>query len=206
MVIGLLGPTASAAGQATASQPAGQAERPTSPPQTTPPAVSGVALPADYVIGPDDALGVLYWREPNMSVEQVVVRPDGMITLPLLNEVKAAGFTTEQLRTQVTELAKKFVEEPSITIVVRQINSRKVFITGQVARPGPYPINSPITVLQLITTAGGLLEFAKGKEIKILRNEGGRVQLIKFNYQDVIRGKNLPQNIELKPGDQIVVP
>jgi polysaccharide biosynthesis/export protein len=171
-----------------------------------PPAIpTGVATPADYVIGPDDVLAIVFWRDKDMSNE-VAVRPDGMISLPLLNDVRAAGLTPEQLRVQVTEAAAKLIEDPTVTVVVKTINSRKVFITGQVNKQGPYALAAPTTVLQLISMAGGLLEYADEKNITILRNEGGKQVVFKFNYKDVSKGKNLKQNIELKPGDTIIVP
>jgi len=187
-----------AAAQAPAVKPA-----PPAPAATTAPA--GVAPPADYVIGADDQLTIMFWREKDMSAE-VVVRPDGKITLPLLNEIQASGLTPEQLRLKVTDEAKRYVEEPNATVVVRQINSRKVFITGQVAKPGPYMLSSTTTVLQLISMAGGLNEYAKASKIAIMRSDSGKQARFAFNYKDVIEGKNLKQNIELKPGDTVIVP
>lgn len=168
-------------------------------------AVTGVATPADYVIGADDVLTVVFWREKDMSSE-VAVRPDGKISLPLLNEVQASGLTPEQLRLQLTTAAAKFIEEPTVTVVVKQINSRKVFITGMVGKPGPYPLSGPMTVLQLIAMAGGLHEYADSKNISIVRVVDGRQTSFRFNYKDVMKRKNLQQNIELKPGDTIIVP
>ncbi|HEY3383886.1 MAG TPA: polysaccharide biosynthesis/export family protein [Vicinamibacterales bacterium] len=164
-----------------------------------------VPPPPGYVIGPDDILQVLYWREKDVSAE-VIVRPDGMISLPLLNDVQAAGLTPEQLRDKVNEAAKKFFEDPNVTINIKQINSRKVFITGSVAKPGPYPLTAATSVLQLIAMAGGLTEFADQKNITIMRTENGRQLSFAFNYKDVTRRKNLKQNIELKPGDTVIVP
>jgi polysaccharide export outer membrane protein len=176
---------------------------------TTPPAgatvPTGVTPPPDYVIGPDDVLTVVFWREKDLSSE-VSVRPDGMITLPLLNDVKASGLTPEQLRDELTKAAEKFVEGPTVSVVVKAINSRRVFITGMISKPGPYPLTGPTTVTQLIAMAGGLHEFAKKKNITILRNEGGREVAYRFNFEDVMKRKNLKQNIELKPGDTIIVP
>lgn len=165
----------------------------------------GISTPADYHIGPDDVLTVVFWREKEMSAE-VAVRPDGKISLPLLNDVQAAGLTPEQLRLQLTEAAAKFIEEPTVTIVVKQINSRRVFLTGNVGKPGAYSLSAPTTVLQLLATAGGVLEFAKSKEIRIMRTEDGRTVSYKFNYKEVTQGKNLKQNILLQPGDTIIVP
>jgi polysaccharide biosynthesis/export protein len=187
-------------------QPTGQPARGNNPaPPTTAPVPGGVALPPGYVIGPDDLLGVLFWRDKDMSGD-VAVRPDGKISLPLLNEIDAAGLTPEQLREKLTTAASKFLEEPNVTVVVKQINSRKVHITGAVAKPGAYPLTAPTTVLQLISMAGGLSEFAKAKEIMVVRVENGRQIAFKFNYKEVAAGKNLKQNIELKPGDSVIVP
>jgi len=190
----------------------GQAPKP-APPQTsapaspTPGAVAAppVALPPDYVIGPDDLLGIVYWKDKDMTTD-AHVRPDGRIALPLLNEVQAAGLTPEQLREKLTEESRKFMEDPNITVVVRAINSRKAFITGEVNKPGPYPLAGPTSVMQLIAMAGGLREYANSKGIVIMRTENGKQISLKFNYKDVIAGKNLKQNIELKPGDTVVVP
>lgn len=166
---------------------------------------AAVQPPADYVIGPDDVLGVLFWRDETLSGD-VVVRPDGKISLPLLNEIEVVGMTPEQLRSVLLTRASKFVEEPSVAVVVRAINSRKVFITGQVARPGSYPLTAPTSVLQLIAVAGGLTDYADSKNVVILRKEKGRPTSLKFNYQDVRKGKKLEQNILLQVGDTVVVP
>ena len=190
-----------AAAQQKPAAPNGNAKTP--PPGVTIP--TGVEAPAGYVIGPDDVLTVVFWREKELSSE-VAVRPDGKITLPLVNDIQAAGLTPEQLRDELTKAAEKFVEGPTVTVVVKQINSRKVFVTGMVSKPGPYPLMGPTTVLQLIATAGGLHEFADKKNIQILRTVNGKQTAIRFNYEDVRKGKNLQQNIELKPGDTIIVP
>jgi polysaccharide export outer membrane protein len=166
---------------------------------------AGVTPPPGFTIGPDDVLLVMFWREKDLSAE-VAVRPDGKITLPLLNDVQAAGLTTDQLRERLMEAANKFVEDPSVTVAVKQINSRKVYITGQVGKPGTYPLTGPTTVLQLIAVAGGLADFAKKEDIVVMRTEGGKTMTFKFNYKDVTKGKKLEQNIELKPGDTVVVP
>ncbi len=166
---------------------------------------AGVTPPADYVIGPEDALSIVFWRDKELSTD-VVVRPDGKISVPLLNDVTAAGLTPEQLRLRLIEDAKRFIEEPNATVVVRQINSRKVFITGEVQKPGPYVLSAPTTVLQLISIAGGLREYADSKKIVVMRTVDGHATGFKFNYKDVINRKNLKQNIELKPGDTVIVP
>ena len=187
-----------------------QPPKPATPGRGTNPAPApvppvGVTPPPGYVIGPDDLLSVVYWREKDMSAK-VAVRPDGMISLPLLNEIQAAGLTPDQLREKISAAAAKFVEDPSVTVVVEAINSRKVYITGNVAKSGPYNLSGPTTVLQLISMAGGLLEFADSKNILIMRTENGQQKAYPFNYKDVLNKKNLKQNIELKPGDTVIVP
>ena len=172
------------------------------PPTAT---VTPVTPPADYVIGPDDSLSIVFWREKDMSSD-VTVRPDGRISLPLLNDIPAAGLTPDELRRNITAAADKFVENPTVTVVVKAINSRKVFITGQVAKPGPYSIGAPTTVMQLLAMAGGVTEYADKENISIMRVENGRPVALRFNYKDVTKRKNLRQNIELKPGDTVVVP
>ncbi|HEX2458720.1 MAG TPA: polysaccharide biosynthesis/export family protein [Vicinamibacterales bacterium] len=163
------------------------------------------SLPADYVIGPEDVLGVVFWRDQDMTGD-VTVRPDGMVTLPLLGDVAAAGLTPDVLREQIQKAASKYVQDPSVTIVVRQINSRKVFITGEVKTPGAFPLTGPRTVMQVIALAGGLNEWADAKNITVARTENGRQVSFKFNYKDVAQGKKLEQNILLKPGDTVIVP
>jgi polysaccharide biosynthesis/export protein len=195
---------ATASGLASAQTAQTTPAKPPAPPAAAA-APTGIIPPEDYIIGADDQLTIMFWREKDMSAE-VVVRPDGKITLPLLNEVQAAGLTPEQLRLKVTDEAKRYVEEPNATVVVRQINSRRVFVTGQVAKPGTFLLSAKTTVLQLIAMAGGLNEYAKASKIAIMRTENGKQTRFAFNYKDVIEGKNLKQNIELKPGDTIIVP
>ena len=166
---------------------------------------AGVRLPTGYVIGTDDIISVVIWREKDMSAE-VVVRPDGKVSLPLLNDIQAAGLTPDQLRAQIEKAATKFIENPNATIIVKSINSRKVHIIGNVMKGGTFPMNGEITVLQLIALAGGLQEWADAKNIVVMRKENGRDLALKFNYKDVVRQKNLEQNITLRPGDTVFVP
>jgi polysaccharide export outer membrane protein len=191
---------------------AGAAQAQTALPSVPKPAAAAaagsaaVAAPPDYVIGPEDQLGVVFFREKDMSAD-VVVRPDGKISLPLLNDIQAAGLTPDQLRERVEAEAGRFFEDPNATIIVKQINSRRIFITGQIAKPGPYPAVSATTVLQLIAMAGGLNEFADSEHIIIWRsNELGQQVSYAFNYKAVSKRRNLQQNIALKPGDTVVVP
>lgn len=168
-------------------------------------AAAAVVLPPGYVIGAQDILAVVFWRDKDMSAE-VVVRPDGKISLPLLNDVQAAGYTPDQLRATLTEAAAKYVEEPNVTVVVKEIRSRNVFITGNVGKPGTYPLVGEMNVLQVIALAGGLLEYSDAKNIVVIRTENGRQQYHKFNYKDVVKEKRPQQNIVLRPGDTVVVP
>jgi polysaccharide export outer membrane protein len=126
--------------------------------------------------------------------------------MPLLNDVQAAGLTPEQLREVLNKAAEAHIKVPEVTVVVKAINSRKVYIMGQVAKPGPYPLLGPTTVMQMIATAGGLHEFADADNITILRTENGKEVAFRFNYKDVQKRRNLKQNILLKPGDTIIVP
>ena len=180
----------------TTPQPAPAARGPATP-------TTSVVVPSDYVIGAEDVLTVLFWREADISGD-VVVRPDGMITLPLLGEMKAAGIKPDVLREQIRVASGKFLTEPNVTIVVKQVNSRKVFITGNVMMPDSYPLTGPRTVMQLIALAGGLTEYADSQNIR--QDAGGQTRSLKFNYKDVSKGKKLEQNVVLQPGDTVVVP
>jgi polysaccharide export outer membrane protein len=173
-------------------------------PVKAPASVTGVATPLDYVIGPEDVLGVLFWREPDISGD-VTVRPDGMITVPLVGEIKAAGLKPEALRELIQKAAAKYLKEPTVSVPVKQINSRKVFVLGVVRNPAAYPLTGPRNVMQMITQAGGLAEYADSENIQILRDEQGRMRAYRFNYEEVAEGKKLEQNIQLQPGDTIVV-
>jgi polysaccharide biosynthesis/export protein len=168
------------------------------------PSTAAVAPPG-YIIGPDDVLTIVFWRDKDLSGD-VIVRPDGMISLPLINEVLAAGQTPDQLRLKLVDLASKYIEDPNAVVVVKQINSRKVFITGMVNKIGTYSLTAPTTVLQLITMAGGLQDFADKENIVVVRMENGRPTSYGFNYKDVIKRRKLTQNILLQPGDTVVVP
>jgi polysaccharide export outer membrane protein len=150
-------------------------------------------------------LSIVFWREKDLSAD-VTVRPDGKITLPLINEIDAAGLTPEKLRARVIESASKFVQDPEATILVKAMNSRRVFITGQVSKPGPYLLTGSMTVLQLIAMAGGVLEYSDSENISVMRTESGKQTALRFNYKEVSKRKKLEQNVELKPGDTVVVP
>jgi polysaccharide export outer membrane protein len=197
----------------TPAQPTAPAAQMPMPAGSTPPAPAGVvqataavsnAPPSDYVIGADDILTVKVWQDERMSGD-VVVRPDGMVTLALVNDINAAGLTPEQFRTAVMTAASKFVQAPTVDVIVKQINSRRVFMTGEVAKPAAYPLSSRMTVMQAIAMAGGLTEYANKGKVTILRTEGGKTVLLRVNYGDILDGKNLNQNYELKVGDVVTV-
>ena len=158
-----------------------------------------------YVIGVDDVIEISYWREKELSAE-VTVRPDGRVSLPLLGEVTAAGATPLQLTTRIREMARELLEAPEITVVVKQINSLKVTITGEVLKPGRYALTSQTTVVELIAMAGGFTEFAHASNIGVLRNVNGVVTPIKIDYRKIASLKDLSGNIVLRSGDIIVVP
>ena len=171
-----------------------------------PAATIATPVPDDYVIGPEDVLGITFWREQDMSGDHTV-RPDGKITLPLIGDVVAAGLKPETLKQQLQAVSSKYLTDANVTIAVKQINSRKVFVTGEVKKPDSYSLIGSRTVLQMIALAGGLTEFAHPKDITINRVErGGAQRVFKFNYKDVAAGKKLQQNIIVRPGDTIIVP
>jgi polysaccharide biosynthesis/export protein len=159
----------------------------------------------NYMIGPQDVLDIDVWKEAELT-RSVPVRPDGKISLPLLNDVQAAGLTPTQLSEEITTELKKFITDPQVTVIVTQINSQRVYILGEMTRPGAYPLLPGMTVLQALSSAGGFTPFANTKKIYVLRNEGGKQEKFPFNYKDVVKGKNASENIVLKAGDQIVVP
>jgi polysaccharide biosynthesis/export protein len=160
---------------------------------------------ANYVIGPEDLLDISVWKEPDLT-RTVPVRPDGKISLPLLNDVQAAGETPTQLAAHVTESLKRYVTDPQVTVVVTAINSQHIYLLGEVTRAGAYPLLPGMTVLQALSTAGGLTQYARLQKIYVLRKgEGGQTKL-PFNYKEFLKGRNSEQNVALKVGDTIVVP
>ncbi len=158
-----------------------------------------------YLIGPEDVLHVSVWKEPEIT-QTVLVRPDGKISLPLLNDVQAAGLTPGQLADSVTTGLRKYLADPQVTVVVTQINSQRIYILGEVNRPGAYTLFPGMTFLQALSSAGGFTQFADLKKIYLLRTEGGRQAKFLFNYKDVVHGRALHGNIVLKTGDTIAVP
>ncbi|HEX4169171.1 MAG TPA: polysaccharide biosynthesis/export family protein [Bryobacteraceae bacterium] len=154
-----------------------------------------------YKIGAADILGIHVWNEPQFS-GPVTVHEDGMITLPLLGDLKAGDMTPVQVEQEVTKALTKYVRQPLVTITVQEVGSKKYYMDGQIARPGEYPLVVPTTILEAISKAGGLAGFANPRHVYVLRG----TRQIHFNYKDVLKGKKMSQNIELKPGDHVVVP
>ncbi|MEX2300254.1 MAG: polysaccharide biosynthesis/export family protein [Bryobacterales bacterium] len=160
----------------------------------------------DYRIGSGDVLRISVWREAEVSVDGVAVRSDGKISLPLIREVYALGLMPIELETVLTREFAKLINNPVVTVIVKEINSQKVYLMGGVVRPGSLLLRTPMTILQVLAEAGGLTDFAKKKKIYIIRKEGGQESRIQFNYEAVLKGDNPEQNIPVRPGDTIVVP
>ena len=158
-----------------------------------------------YKIGAQDVLRIDVWREDQLT-RTVPVRPDGKITLPLLNDVQAVGLTPMELAGVIRDGLKKFITNPQVTVSVSEINSRRIYVNGEVNRSGAYPMLPHMTILQALSGSGGFTAFARIKNIYILRTKDGKPVKIPFNYKEAITGKNPEQNIELEPGDVIVVP
>lgn len=165
----------------------------------------GVHVSDDYRVGPGDVIDVLVWKEPEVS-SSVVIRPDGKISLPLINDLEVTGKTPLEIREIVVEKLSPYINFPNVTVTVKQVNSKKVYIIGEVNGAGAYQMTQPITVLQILTEAGGLRPFADQKSIYILRMNNGKQEKFSFNYKDVVKGEKMQQNILLQPGDTIVVP
>jgi polysaccharide export outer membrane protein len=186
----------------------GKVAKTTPLPATDTPAsrVSSIVRPDTYVIGVADALTINVWKEPELS-KSVPVRPDGMITLPLVGEIKAAGLTPLQLQEQITSALDKVMSDPQVVVMVEAVNSLSYNMMGQVLKPGYYPLARPISVLDAIALSGGFRDFAKQGKIYILRPlPNGAHKKLFFNYKQVIKGRNMAQNIMVQPGDTIVVP
>ena len=170
-------------------------------PDLPPAAATGAPVdPRSYEIGPDDVLYIRVWREQDFT-GQVAVRPDGKITLPLVGDIQAAGLTPDSLGVQVKQALTDYIYKPEVTVIVMQVNSKKYFITGEVNRPGSYPLVVATHVFDALSYAGGLRDFANRKDIVIIRGD----KRLRFNYNDVIKGKKLDQNVPLENGDTIIV-
>jgi polysaccharide biosynthesis/export protein len=167
--------------------------------------VSPATNDPNYVIGAQDVIDINVWKEPDLT-RSVPVRPDGKISMPLLNDVQAAGLTPMQLTTQISNSLKKFISDPQVTVVVAQINSQRIYILGEVNGGGVKLLLPGMTMLEALSSAGGFTMFANVKKIYLLRNVDGKQEKFPFNYKDVIHGKTPEENIPMKAGDTIIVP
>lgn len=158
-----------------------------------------------YLLGPEDVLKISVWRDEQLT-QEVVVRPDGMISFPLVGDLVAAGRTVEDVRQDLIKRLNKFVPNPHVTVLLTKIMSNKIYVTGRVARPGEFLVGHYTDVLQALSLAGGLTPFAKENDIKVIRRENGEQKVFLFRYGDVRHGRNLEQNIVLQRGDVVVVP
>jgi polysaccharide export outer membrane protein len=173
--------------------------------QATAPAALNAGEDQAYKIGPQDVLKIDVWKEEQLT-RTVPVRPDGKITLPLLNDVQAVGLTPMELAGVISDQLKKYISNPQVTVSVAEINSRRVYVTGEVTKAGAYALLPHMTILQALSSSGGFTQFARMKNIYVLRTENGKQVKMPFNYKEAVSGKNPEQNIELLPGDVIVVP
>lgn len=177
---------------------------PPAPVQTTATPAAAPEVDSSYVIGPEDVLQVTVWKEATLS-GSFPVRPDGMISMVLLGDVKAAGLTPTQLATKLTADYKKYIQDPLVTVLVQQVNSQRIYIVGEVGKVGPVPLVPGMTPLQAIASAGGLTPYAHKNRIYILRGPQGSQEKIQFNYKAALRG-DANQNVSLQPNDTVVVP
>ena len=162
-----------------------------------------IATGPDYRIGAGDVLRISVWEEPQLTTS-AVVRPDGKISMPLLPGVAVAGLSPESAQRLLTEQLAKFVKQPRVTVIIEEIHSRIVYVTGEVQHPGAYPLINQMNVVQLIARAGGVTDYAKKKKVYVLHPDSGLKT--KVNYQMVLAGRHLEGNIQLSPGDTVVVP
>jgi len=167
---------------------------------------SAKASSNDYIIGAGDILEITTWKEPDLTRDEVLVRTDGKISFPMLNDVQAAGLSPLELKSLIEQGLKEFVDSPFVTITIKNPGSQKIYILGEVQGTGEYPLLKKLTVLQAFALAGGFTEWASKKEIILLRNENGQDKIYRINYKDIAKGEDLDQNIVLKADDTIIVP
>jgi polysaccharide export outer membrane protein len=158
-----------------------------------------------YQLGPEDALEISVWKEPDLT-KQLVVRPDGKITYPLVGEIQASGMTVKQLQDEISKRLSKYVTDANVTVILLKTQYYKIFVTGKVNKPGDFTVGRPTDIMQAISMAGGLTPFASPGSIVVLRRVEGKDELYPFNYNDVSKGRSLEQNRTLLPGDVVVVP
>jgi polysaccharide export outer membrane protein len=173
--------------------------------QSPPSQAAAAADPSSYRVGPEDLLEISVWREDALKKE-VLVRPDGGMSYPLIGEVQAAGKTVLDIRNEIAKRLEKFLAEPVVSVAVVRIGSQKIYVLGKVTKPGSYPVGQYVDVLQALSIAGGLAPFADANEIRVMRRQGERTAVMPFEYERVIRGQKLEQNVQLRAGDVVVVP
>jgi len=174
-------------------------------PMETYPIETNPVSSGEYLIGAEDVLEISVWQNQELS-RTVTVRPDGLISLPLVGDVRAAGLTPNELKHEVTKALMPFMEDPNVAVIVQQINSWRIYIQGEVRSPGVYPIRSKTTITQAITLAGGFTEFAKKRKIQIIRKWENHTEFIKVNFNKIAEGDTAQDDVVLKPGDTIVIP
>ena len=167
-------------------------------------AEQGISSPL-FALGPEDILEISVWKDEALT-KQVVVRPDGWISFPLIGDIKAVGRTVEELRQEIQTRIKSYIPDAPVTVMVIKVGSPKVYVVGKVAKPGVYIMGEPMRVMQVLAMAGGATPFADKNSILIIREESNKQIIYKFNYDKAAKGKELEQNITLKPGDTVVVP
>ena len=203
-LVALCFPALSAQNMARTEPPAPARDNSAHPEPTTGSAAHGPFVTSQYVLGTADVIHVNVWKSAELS-QTVTVGPDGFVSLPLLGDIHVAGLTTSELAGQIASKMKEYVVNAQVSVSIVEIRSRQVFITGQVGKPGAYPLISPITVLQLIAQAGGLNTFANRKGIFVLRTATAQAQKLPFNYITALRG-DMKQNVTLQPGDTVIIP
>jgi polysaccharide biosynthesis/export protein len=168
----------------------------------TPPDTGAVAR---YEVQPSDRLQVSVWREPELT-QEVIVRPDGAFSFPIVGEVNAVGKTVEELRRELVQALSRIIPDPVVTVAVLEIRGNKIYVIGQVERPGEFIVNPRVDVIQALSLAGGTTEFASPSDMFVLRRENGQQRRLPFNFDAVLRGRDLEQNVLLRSGDVVVVP
>jgi polysaccharide export outer membrane protein len=184
--------------------PAPAAPAPASDAPATTPTLAAGAAASNYIIGASDVLNVTVWKDPTFS-GSVLVRPDGMISIPLLGDIQAAGSTPIQLKEVIAAKLRKYIQDPQVSVVLTQVNSKKIYLLGEVGKKGPVDMTPGMTLLEAISSGGGLTDYAKSRKIYILRDENGKQQKIPVDYKNALKG-NSALNVVLRPGDTIVVP
>jgi polysaccharide export outer membrane protein len=166
---------------------------------------SGGSVP-EYIIGIGDVLEIVTWKEPDFSRGEILVRTDGKISFPLLDDIPAAGRTPAKLKKNIEAKLKDYIASPNVTVTIRVPASQRFYILGEVVNTGEYPLNKDLTVLQAFALAGGFTQWASKKEIILFRKENGKKKVIQINYKDIIRNKDFSQNVQIKADDTIIVP